>query len=252
MANAPGGNSTKAYKNGSSITYDSNDTIWCLKGSYNELFAYSVSGKNWVTKDTLPKKSPPGTKKTKVKDGSQIASDGGRILYALKGGNTNEFWTYKCDSHTWYTATELTAGSKKVKGGGGLVYADNYRRLYAFRGNNTLECWAYNPGTFAFGPEHKDEGVLSAGRQNVSGYKLGIAPNPFTSLTRVSYTLPKSGSVALRLYDVTGQLVTVLVKGYTLAGSHSAHLDANKLARGIYLLKYESEGYTTTSKLIIE
>jgi YVTN family beta-propeller protein len=256
MANAPGGNSTKPYKNGSSITYDNNDTIWCLKGSYNELFAYSVSGKDWVTKDTLPKRSPPGTKKTKVKDGSQIASDGNRTIYALKGGNTDEFWTYKCNDHTWYTATQLTAGSKKVKGGGGLVYAGSMHVLYAFRGNNTLEYWAYNPGTFALGPEPKDEGVLSTGLQNISGYKLNAAPNPFASRTAISYTLPKSGNVALRLYDISGQLVSTLVSGYRPAGSYSSQLTASspqqKLAAGIYILRLDSEGNTTTQKLIIE
>jgi hypothetical protein len=256
MANAPGGNSTKAYKNGSSITYDNNDTIWCLKGSYNELFAYSISGKDWVTKDTLPKRSPPGTKKTKVKDGSQIASDGNRTIYALKGGNTDEFWTYKCNDHTWYTATPMTAGSKKVKGGGGLVYADNYKCLYAFRGNNTLEYWAYNPGTFVSAPEPKDEGVMSSGLQNISGYKLNAAPNPFTSRTSISYSLPQAGNVALRLYDVTGKLVSTLASGYRSAGSYSSQLTANssqpKLASGVYVLRLDSEGHTTTSKLIIE
>ena len=116
MADALGGNSGKPYKYGSSIAYDGNDTIWCLKGTYNELFAYSISGNNWVTKDTMPKRSPPSTKKTKVKDGSQIASNGGRMLYALKGSNTNEFWTYVCDSHRWYTATALTTGSQESEG----------------------------------------------------------------------------------------------------------------------------------------
>ncbi len=252
MALAPTGNSLKPYKNGSSIAYDGGDTIWCLKGSYNEFAAYSVSGNIWVTKDTLPRKSPPSTKKTKVKDGSQIASDHNGLVYALKGGNTNEFWTYKCSDHAWYTAAPMPTLSKKVKGGGGLTYSAKTHMLYAFRGNNTLEFWVFNPFSALMAPEHKNDGAMSAGLQNIGDFKLSISPNPFTSLTHVSYTLPKSGSVALRLYDVAGQLVTTLAQGYTLAGNHSALLNADKLAHGIYLLKFESEGYSTTSKLIIE
>jgi hypothetical protein len=252
MAPAPVGISGKPYKNGSSIAYDGGDTIWCLKGSYNEFAAYSVTGNIWVTKDTLPKKSPPGTKKTKVKDGSQIASDHSGLVYALKGGNTLEFWTYKCSDHTWYTAASLPAGAKKVKGGGGLTWSSKDHMLYAFRGNNTLEFWVFNPFSMLMAPEHKNDGAMSAGLQNIGDFKLSISPNPFTSLTHVNYTLPKSGSMALRLYDVAGQLVTTLAQGYTLAGSHSALLNADKLAHGIYLLKFESEGYSTTSKLIIE
>jgi hypothetical protein len=126
--------------------------------------------------------------------------------------------------------------------------------LYAFRGNNTLEYWAYNPGTFAFGPEPKDEGVLSAGLQNTSGYKLNAAPNPFTSHTSISYSLPQAGNISLRLYDVTGKLVSTLANGYRTAGNYAYRLSptAYRLSAGVYLLKYETEGYTTTSKLIIE
>jgi hypothetical protein len=261
MANAPGGNSTKPYKNGSSITYDNNDTIWCLKGSYNELFAYSISGKDWVTKDTLPKRSPPGTKKTKVKDGSQIAY-AGRVVYALKGGNTNEFWMYRCDEHTWYTATELTVGSKKVKGGGALVYAGSSKSLYALRGNNTREFWSYGPiASFGFGSgtgnRFKDEAQSQFAARS-SQFALRIAPNPFTPSLNpsISYSLPVAGNISLKLYDVTGQLVSTLASGYHPAGSYSSQLTANssrqRLAAGIYMLRLDSEGNTTTQKLIIE
>jgi hypothetical protein len=254
MADAPAGTSNKPYKNGSSVTYDGGDTIWALKGSYNELFAYSISNNNWITKDTLPKRAPPGTKKTKVKDGSQIAY-AGRVVYALKGANTNEFWTYLCDSHRWQHSTDMTTVVKKVKGGGALVYAGSSKSLYAFRGNNTLEFWSYGPVNvggllFMNCPLPKDEQGQTAAI--TSQFALRVTPNPFTSRTSISYSLPRAGNVSLRLYDVTGQLVTTLAKGYTLAGSHAAHLDASKLAHGIYLLKYENEGSTTTSKLIVE
>jgi hypothetical protein len=42
MANVPLGLSDEPCGYGSSIAYDGGDTIWCLKGSYNEFFAYSV------------------------------------------------------------------------------------------------------------------------------------------------------------------------------------------------------------------
>ena len=161
LPTAPGGVSTKAYKNGSSITYDGNDTIFCLKGSYNEFAAYSISGKTWVSKDPLPLVAPPSTKKKKVKDGSQIAY-AGSVVYALKGGNTDEFWFYPADSHRWIHGTDLTVGAKRVKGGGALTYSEGDSRLYAFRGNNTREFWTYGPiGTFSYmragpGSEPKD------------------------------------------------------------------------------------------------
>ena len=128
LPTAPGGASNKPYKNGSSIAYDGGDTIYCLKGSYNEFAAYSVAGKNWVTKDPLPLVAPPGTKKKKVKDGSGMAYYG-KSVYALKGGNTDEFWMFNTADQTWSVQPQLTPGSKKVKGGGALTFADANRSL---------------------------------------------------------------------------------------------------------------------------
>jgi hypothetical protein len=260
LADAPFGYSHKPFKNGSCLTYDGADTIYSLKGSYNEFFAYSISGKNWVTKDTLPRRAPPGTKKTKVKDGAGLAYYG-RAVYALKGGNTNEFWMFSCADQKWQVQTQLTAGSKKVKGGGALVYAGSTKSLYAFRGNNTLEFWSYGPLSAdgsqltADGQPKDVQGTANCGLRTA---ELRIWPNPMTSSLNpsISFSLPVAGDVSLRLYDVTGKLVSMLVSGYRPAGSYSSRLTANssqqKLAAGIYMLRLETEGNTTTQKLIIE
>ena len=145
MAYAPTGPLNKTYKNGSCLTGDFDDTLFVLKGSYNEFAAYSISGNNWMTRETMPRIAPPGTRKKKVKDGAGIAYQG-RNVFGLKGGNTNEFWAYRCDERKWYLAPEMPlAGgtTKRVKGGGALAYGRDgeARALYAFRGNNTLQLW---------------------------------------------------------------------------------------------------------------
>ena len=260
LPTAPGGVSTKPYKNGSSITYDGNDTIYCLKGSYNEFAAYSISGRNWATKDPLPLVGGSGTRKKKVKDGSGTAY-AGKTVYALKGGNTNEFWTYRCDSHRWTTTAELTPGSKRVKGGGALVAALDVNALYAFRGNNTREFWQY-------GPVSADGLQLLADGQskNIQGnsslithrFSLSVTPNPSTSSLSpsISYSLPVAGTSASSCTMSRAKLVNTLASGYHPAGSYSSQLSANgsqhKLAMGIYVLNLEAGGRALTRKLILE
>jgi len=254
METAPTGASSKPFKVGSTIAYDGVDTIYCVKGSYNEFFAYSIANRNWATLQPVPLMIPGSTKKKKVKSGAGLAV-AGRVVYALKGGNTNEFWTFKCDSQYWSHGTDLTTGTKRVNGGGALVAAPELRSLYAFRGNNTLEFWQYGPLDFsAFSrPMLKaEQGEMAAGLQRVSSYKLLVSPNPFARVASVSYSLPKADNVSLKLYDVSGALVATLAKGYVTAGSHSAVINAEKLASGIYLLKFESGNYHTTNKLIVE
>ena len=201
--------------------------------------------------------APPGTKKKKVKDGSQIASDLDRAVYGLKGGNTDEFWTYQCNTGNWTVATALPTGSKRVKGGGALTCAADLGVFYAFRGNNTREFWVFNPG-MVFGSRRATVGESKAiqGSSTVRNlqFALNVSPNPFTGAAVIRYTLPKSDNVSLTLYDVTGKLISTLASGYHPAGSYNYSLLTThySLASGVYLLKFETEGYNTTEKLVIE
>jgi len=248
---APGGTSGKPFKNGSSLTYDGGDTIYALKGSYNEFFAYSVSGKIWTTKDPLPLVNALGKKK-KVKDGSGSAAFGGSV-YALKGGNTNEFYQYKFNDHKWYTGPEMPTLTKRVKGGGALKAMPETGVLYAFRGNGTMELWKYAQ-TFGLPMSVAKENTGAMANPAAIGaqFNLRIAPNPFTSSAAISYTLPRTGNVSLKLFDVAGKLVTTLAQGYTRAGSYTTSINAARLASGIYLLKFDLDGQVTTQKLILE
>ncbi len=48
------------------------------------------------------------------------------------------------------------------------------------------------------------------------------APNPFSSSTRLDYSMAKAGSADLTIYDVTGRRVATLFHGEAGAGPHSA------------------------------
>ena len=189
-------------------------------------------------------------KKKKVGDGSGLAylND---VTYCLKGNNTNEFWSIKADSGgAWVAVRRHDCGQQDGQGRRlDLPPACSY--LYALRGNNTFDFFMYNPGGVLLATAPKSD-VYTATDYGTLQTGLRIAPNPFTNATTVSYSLAKAGNVSLKLYDVTGKLVTTVASGYFNAGSYTTHVDASKLASGIYLLKYETNGYTTTRKLIIE
>jgi N-acetylneuraminic acid mutarotase len=280
MATAPAGLSGKPFKNGSCLAFDGT-TIWALKGSYNEFFAYDIAFNTWTTKTSLPLIGSSGRKK-KVKDGAGIACLSGNwglshgfrptksgtvpefqrsagCLYVLKGGNTQEFWTYDLAADAWTQAEDIPLGDgKRVKGGGALAYSPDGDALYATKGNNTLEFWRYTPGPAnglqlaANSPNALSNSSLVSELAHPRHSALTIAPNPFSGRTAITYFLPEAGSISLALYDVAGKLVTTLRCGQSSAGSCRIDLDATALARGVYLLKLETERYSTTQKLIIE
>jgi hypothetical protein len=272
MATAPAGLSGKPYKNGSCLAYDGSNVIYALKGSYDEFFAYHVDSNSWTTRTPLPLVGASGRKK-KVKDGAGIAylsgnwglSQGFRptksgtvpefprsagYLYAVKGGNTQEFWSYVADSDKWLQYPDVPLGSgKKVKGGGALVAGDD--ALYATKGNNTLEFYEYRPAAFNL-QLAVNCNTMTRSLAPTLPYSLRVAPNPFSGTATIFYSLPQAGNMTLKLYDVAGALVTTLTSGYHNAGASSFILHRSSFARGIYLLKLETETRTTTSKLIIE
>jgi hypothetical protein len=69
-------------------------------------------------------------------------------------------------------------------------------------------------------------------------------PNPFNPVTQISYDLPKSGNVSLKVYNTNGQQVSVLVNAYEKAGRYQVIFDGSHLASGIYFYQLEAGRYT--------
>ncbi|MBI1938837.1 MAG: T9SS type A sorting domain-containing protein [Ignavibacteriales bacterium] len=61
-------------------------------------------------------------------------------------------------------------------------------------------------------------------------------PNPFNPETTIRYSLPVSGYTTLKVYDILGKEIAVLVNGSKQAGQHSVQFSANnlQLTSGIY------------------
>ena len=75
-------------------------------------------------------------------------------------------------------------------------------------------------------------------------------PNPFNPTTVITYALPRSEFVTLRVYDILGQAVRTLVSSYKLSGTHSVTFDASSLASGVYLYSLHTGTYIATKKLL--
>lgn len=76
-------------------------------------------------------------------------------------------------------------------------------------------------------------------------------PNPFNPVTVINFGITQSDFVSLKLYDQLGCEVKTLVNGYLNAGNHSAVLNAESLAGGIYYYRLSSANYTISKKLSV-
>ncbi|MBK7446482.1 MAG: T9SS type A sorting domain-containing protein [Ignavibacteria bacterium] len=76
-------------------------------------------------------------------------------------------------------------------------------------------------------------------------------PNPFNPSTTISFNLPVSGSVLLKVYDVSGKEVNTLINANLEAGIHTAQFDGSKLSSGTYYCKLTSANSTEIMKMIL-
>jgi len=87
---------------------------------------------------------------------------------------------------------------------------------------------------------------------SVYDYKLSQNyPNPFNPSTKIDYSIKTEGLVTLKIYNILGQQVAVLVNAIQTPGNHSVSFDASRLASGIYLYKLDSNGFTQTKKMML-
>lgn len=83
-------------------------------------------------------------------------------------------------------------------------------------------------------------------------------PNPFNPVTTIRFDLPESGHVSLKVYDVIGQEVVVLVDEERDAGVHRVKFNGGSLPSGAYIYRLQARqrdggqanGFVETKKLI--
>ncbi len=77
-------------------------------------------------------------------------------------------------------------------------------------------------------------------------------PNPFNPTTIISYSLPASNHVTIKVFDILGNEVTTLLNEQKEAGTHTIVFNASDLSSGVYFYKIQAGNYAETRKLILQ
>ncbi|MBO8131001.1 MAG: T9SS type A sorting domain-containing protein [Candidatus Marinimicrobia bacterium] len=103
-----------------------------------------------------------------------------------------------------------------------------------------------------------DEGRLPQGvgvreENNVlKGFKVNQNyPNPFNPTTNITFTLPHSGKVTVKVFDMLGREVTTLMNGEGIAKTYNITFDGSNLASGVYFYTVEFAGQKITKKMVL-
>jgi hypothetical protein len=76
-------------------------------------------------------------------------------------------------------------------------------------------------------------------------------PNPFNPVTRIKYSVPKTGYLTIKVYDLMGREVATIFEGVQQAGNYSVTFDAGGLAGGIYLYQMKVGNFVENKKLVL-
>ncbi|MBN1154186.1 T9SS type A sorting domain-containing protein [candidate division KSB1 bacterium] len=74
-------------------------------------------------------------------------------------------------------------------------------------------------------------------------------PNPFNPVAKIDYALPADHHVNIRIFDVTGRLVSVLLDKYQGAGQYSITWNAAAYPSGVYFCRFQAGPYKKTIKM---
>ena len=93
---------------------------------------------------------------------------------------------------------------------------------------------------------------IAAEKKLHEGYELfQNYPNPVNLETTISFSIPSSEFVTLKIYNILGKEVAMLVNQVKTAGKYTIDYDASELESGVYFYSLQAGQFSETKKFIL-
>jgi len=76
-------------------------------------------------------------------------------------------------------------------------------------------------------------------------------PNPFNPSTVIKYSIPEVSKVVLKLYNLLGEEVAILVNEEKIVGYYKVEFNAANLPSGVYFYRIQAGSFVETKKMIL-
>jgi len=111
--------------------------------------------------------------------------------------------------------------------------------------NNVIEFYKNNFGEFPVSVED-EKNIIVDEFQLFQNY-----PNPFNPSTSIQYAVSSRQFVRLKVYDVLGTEIAVLVNEEKPAGTYKVEWDASRFSSGVYFYQLRAGSFIQTKKMIL-
>jgi hypothetical protein len=82
-------------------------------------------------------------------------------------------------------------------------------------------------------------------------YLSGNFPNPFNPSTKIKYSIPKLSDVEIKIFDILGKEIDILVQEVKPAGTYELTWNAANLSSGVYFYRIKAGDFVQTKKMIL-
>ena len=77
-------------------------------------------------------------------------------------------------------------------------------------------------------------------------------PNPFNPTTAITFDLPVTSKVTLKIFNILGQEIATLLDQVEFnAGEQTVHVDASKMTSGVYFYQLEAGSFVSVKKMVL-
>jgi hypothetical protein len=119
-------------------------------------------------------------------------------------------------------------------------------------GNDSLRYSKWNAGSTFYPFTWVDYTSVENNYESIQSFQLfQNYPNPFNPATIIRYELPERSFITIRVYDVLGKEISILVNEEKQIGNYEVKFDGNGLASGIYYYRITAEHFSQTKKMIL-
>jgi hypothetical protein len=93
---------------------------------------------------------------------------------------------------------------------------------------------------------------INSGERKPSEFSLyQNYPNPFNPSTKISYSIKEEGLVTIKVYDILGKEIAILVNEIQPAGIYEAEFNASQLPSEVYIYKIQAGSFSDVKKMLL-
>jgi photosystem II stability/assembly factor-like uncharacterized protein len=243
------------------------DTLYAITGiAADSLFRSTDGGLNWNFREAnedlsllTVDKNASNVLYAYLSSGMIKSNDGGVTWNRIYSDSLNfdrNIYLNTGNSSYIYVSTENSGIIHSTDGGQNWNYYNNglpYTDVFCVTSSNSHPYKLF--ASVRSGGIYKvNQTVTSVNSQSSKYYSFSLGqnyPNPFNPSTIINYSIPKSGLVSIKIYDLLGKEIKTLVSEEKSAGNYSVQFNGSNLSSGIYFYRMQSGNHMQTKKLIL-